>query len=407
MIFVLLFSALVIGYWLAKYPIHLKRRPQRSPSSAYLERYYESMHLLLAEQPDAAIDAFMATLDVNAETLEAHMALGVMFNKRGEIDRAIRVHQNILAHPHLSTRQILQARLALAEDYLLAGLFDRAEVLYTELSQCCEVPVAQQALIKLVDVYQQEGEWQQAINTLTVLCEHSQALQVPTNNCQQSYLGQGYDTSCRITQWRQWQVYFYCEWAQVCLLEGHEQQAQAVLAKASVIEGDITRVQILQSQLASMGNNPKQALALLQQIVLTSSLYHAVVLPLWLEAFYCIEPEGNPNRHLADIYQQQPSALLLPATAKAIAQQSGESQAITFLVSALARWEILATVHEALALLPTTAYAQITLPSILAIIEKRLAQAQGYECRVCGYQGHEHHWQCPSCKSWGAVVAKL
>lgn len=398
----------MIGFLLAKYPVHLKSTSKRVASSAYLERYYESINLLLAEQPDAAIDVLMAALDLNADTLEVHMALGVMFNKRGEIDRAIRIHQNILAHPHLSSSQMLQARLALAEDYWLAGLFDRAEVLYTELSQCCDGSVAQQALVKLVDVYQQEGEWQQAINAVKTLCQCSLAQnQAPPEYAAINSAQPNSAKPCNAAKWHQWQVYFYCELAQASLLAGHEQQAQTALAHASALEGDLTRVRILQSQLASMDNNPTQALALLQQIILTSPAYHALVLPLWLEAFYCIQPDGNPNWSLADMYQQQPSALLLPAAAKSVAEQSGEPQAIAFLVASLARWEALATVHEALTLLPPTTYAQVTLSSVLALVEKRLLQLQAYECGACGYQGHKHHWQCPSCKSWGTVAAQL
>jgi lipopolysaccharide biosynthesis regulator YciM len=124
--------------------------------------YFKGLNFLLNEQPDKAIEVFMRVLEVNSDTVETHLALGNLFRRRGEVERAIRIHQNLIARPTLDKEQRSHALLELGQDYLKAGLFDRAENLFLELAEIRAH--SEQALKLLLHIYQQEKEWEKAIS---------------------------------------------------------------------------------------------------------------------------------------------------------------------------------------------------------------------------------------------------
>jgi lipopolysaccharide biosynthesis regulator YciM len=384
LVFLLFLSALAIGYLLAKRPLDIKNRFNLSSSRVRLDPYKESLNSWMAEQPDAAIDALTATLDVNKDTLATHMALGTMLRKRGEVDRAIRIHQNILSQSSLSADQNLQARFALAEDYLKAGLFDRAEVLYTELSQVDDEHIATEALKRLVEVYQSEGEWLQAIAAADALCRVEQ--------------------STNADFWRNSQAQFFCEIAERAIERGVFSDADDALNKAQALDGDLARTLILRGKLALAEGKNNQAFELLRRVPLNFTAHNAHVLPLLIEAYNLTHPVDTLHGFLAETYQQQPSALLLPAMARATAERQSEADGINFLVEELKKWTHLECLSDVLSILPRSIYSQVPLEDLVGIVEQRLRQTQLFECQGCGYAGHEHHWQCPGCKSWGTVT---
>ena len=133
LLLILLPPAVYFGWWLAK---TLERRSVRKRSHLFNNQYFQGLNYLLNEQPDKAIQVFLELAEVNQDTVETHMALGSLFRQRGEVDRAIRFHQNIIAKPGLESSQRTQALLELGEDYMRAGLLDRAESLFSEFFRC-------------------------------------------------------------------------------------------------------------------------------------------------------------------------------------------------------------------------------------------------------------------------------
>ena len=154
----LLVFAAAVGWFFARLPDF--RRDERSESSIGAD-YLRGLNLVLNRQTDEALELFVQMARVDDETLETHFALGHLFRRRGEVDRAIRVHQNLLARPNLSETQRHQALFSLASDYLGAGLFDRAEKLFTELRS--SPTMAESALRNLVDIYERQHDWNKAI----------------------------------------------------------------------------------------------------------------------------------------------------------------------------------------------------------------------------------------------------
>ena len=142
----------------------------RGPFGKLHPDYLTGLDYLVTEQPDRALDMFLKLMDANADTIETHFALGSLYRRRGEVERAIRIHQNLLAREALAPEHREQALLALAQDYLRAGLLDRAEALFQQVS---EVPrLRASALDSLRGVYERQHEWQQALDTYRQLGPH-------------------------------------------------------------------------------------------------------------------------------------------------------------------------------------------------------------------------------------------
>ncbi|NNF96569.1 MAG: tetratricopeptide repeat protein, partial [Halobacteria archaeon] len=157
-LFFLLPIAALSGWWLGR---RSKARRQEESSLELPSSYLRGLNYLLNEQQDKAIDLFIQLLDVDNDTVETHLALGSLFRRRGEVDRAIRIHQNLIARPTLSKEQRMQALFELGQDYMRAGLLDRAETLLGELIG--NEPHTVAALQHLLDIYQQEKDWDKAI----------------------------------------------------------------------------------------------------------------------------------------------------------------------------------------------------------------------------------------------------
>src|SRR3989338_5478264 len=161
-VWVLLFFICIGVAWLLGY----RSRPkEEEPRKINLSRdYLVGLNFLLNEETDKAVDVFIKMLEVDSDTVETHLAVGKLFRRRGEVDRAIRIHQNLIARPQLEKNYREQSLFELGQDYLSAGMLDRAERIYLELVDVKEY--AAPALRALLDIYKQEKEWENAIQTV-------------------------------------------------------------------------------------------------------------------------------------------------------------------------------------------------------------------------------------------------
>ena len=164
-IFIIIVSAIL-------FYISLKSFYKKDSNSIPVE-YLQSMNYLLSEQHDKALDSFMSMVSVSKDTVETHIILGNMFRNRGEVDRAIRIHQNLIARPELEPKLRQECSLELAKDYLKSGLLDRAEIILVKLSNEIDKPV--QALNYLKEIYEIEKEWAKVIKV-------AKRIQSNTNN---------------------------------------------------------------------------------------------------------------------------------------------------------------------------------------------------------------------------------
>lgn len=219
---------------------YLARRTAPRPLPQLGPSYVKGLNYLLNEQPDKAIEVFLQMLEVDGETVETHLALGNLFRRRGEVDRAIRIHENLIARPALTSDQRWLAVQELGIDYMRSGLMDRAEGLFKELLEA-KVQV-RKALGHLMDIYQQEQDWDTAIACATDL----------RSRC-------GDDTRPMIAQ-------FHCEKAERHLAHGDGEKATESLQEARFADPDCVRSNLMEGRLAMAAGRPAEALAAYQRI---------------------------------------------------------------------------------------------------------------------------------------------
>lgn len=388
LIFVYLLLAVAIGFLLGRF---LQRRSSLAGRggnkiSGLRQSYFEGLNYLLNEQPDAAIDSFVAALDVNSETLETHFALGSLLRRRGEVERAIRVHQNLLARPSLSSHQQQQAQIELALDYMKSGLLDRAEVLFKELIGTDDLAVRVVCLERLVDIYRDEKEWDRAIETAEQLCIRKLA----RNG---SY-------------WRKLQAHFCCELAEQAISQRDWREARHRVKQALCYDRENIRAHLDLAHIEMALGDFGEAARVLKKIPPGSSLYISEALPLIGECFQRLERLDTLHKLLEDLYRQKASELLLQHLAWAKHRLYGDAIARRFVAEQLPHFVTLAPIGDMLNLFEQQVGHQPDYEQIAPIVEKTLAENSAYECQQCGFTGQQLHWCCPTCKSWGNMTAR-
>ena len=233
LLLLLLPVAVYLGWWLAR---TLDRRSSNKRNQLFSNQYFQGLNYLLNEQPDKAIQVFLELAEVNQDTVETHMALGSLFRRRGEVDRAIRFHQNIIAKPGLEPEQRTQALLELGEDYMRAGLLDRAERLFAELIETdAHTP---SALRSLLEIYQQEKDWEKAL-------EQAQRLEQVSGEHMGGVMAQ-----------------FCCEMAEAALADNDRERARRHLRQARRHDPRCIRARFVLAELSAQEGDYKAALEL-------------------------------------------------------------------------------------------------------------------------------------------------
>src|SRR5262245_49438811 len=243
-----------LGWVAARIDIkHLVRESRALPRS-----YFRGLNFLLNEQPDKAIEAFLEAARVDPETIELHFALGNLFRRRGETDRAIRVHRNLVERDNLSEEQRLHALAELGQDYLKAGLLDRAEEIFVKLRGTSR---NEEALRVLLEIYQQEKEWAKAIAIAEELPDHA-----------------GHE-------WIREVANFHCELAANALLNDQLEEGLKQLELALSVNRKCTRATILQGELALKQGDPAAAIEHWKRIEQQNPVYLALIADKLMEAY--------------------------------------------------------------------------------------------------------------------------
>jgi len=337
--------------------------------------YLKGLNFLLNEQTDQALEHFLRMVRVDDKTIETHFALGSLFRRRGEMDRAIRIHQNIIARPDLASEQRDQALFSLAKDYLAAGLLDRAEKIFSRLAEGSRYQV--QALESLGRIYEQERDWEKAIDAgqrLEVLSGRSLALQI---------------------------AHYYCELAEAAAAESNYASARDHVKKAQsgrprTMRGALTRAHIARD----MGDN-KTALKLYHRIIDENTYLIAEALPEIVSIYEGENATGDLERALKSLLAKNPETSSLIAYA-AIVNDLGGIPAIDHCVEQYMLNE--PTLGEFVELQRLSEGDKGSHDSALAKVRgalSKLARATPrYQCQECGFSSQRLLWQCPSCRDW-------
>jgi lipopolysaccharide biosynthesis regulator YciM len=375
----LLFLAAALGYFFARYGDD-EEGDIPAPSSRLNADYIKGLNFLLNEQPDKALEVFMRMVEVDDETLETHFALGSLFRRRGEVDRAIRVHQNIIARPNLGNMHREHAVVSLAEDYLSAGLFDRAETLFKELRSSPEFQV--RALQKLVRIYEVTHDWEPAIEAYREL--EKLAPEPGSVDCTSHY---------------------YCELAENAVAERDFAKARELLAKALSGPGGSSRAQIAMAALAQETGDHQEAISIICDVMDSEPRLVGELVPRLAASCRAIDDQALLTRCLEKVRDSSRQASRAIALATIYDADICNATALECLLEYVIADPILSS------LISPGQFEQggeqerkQALDRIRAGLARLFPPGHRYSCTECGYLSSQLLWQCPGCRSWETVT---
>ncbi|MFO1407548.1 MAG: tetratricopeptide repeat protein [Steroidobacteraceae bacterium] len=337
------------------------------------ERYLEGLRFLLDDKPERALEVFLSLAATDDEAIDTHFALGSLYRRRGEVDRAIRVHQHLADRPGLDARHRDAALTELARDYFRAGLYDRAEKLFLELAETGREPAV--ALGHLVRIHELQHDWEQA----AAMHERLRAVGVP-------------DQPGAI-------AHYWCELADTAIAQRDLEAAAGYLKTAQKEHRESGRVAILLGDLARLQGDPALALQCYRRVVRRSFHLLPLVLPRLAEATRQAGDAGAFDETLREL----------------LCSGLGNRSEIAYAAIVSGYYDdpvILGCVRELIAtdsdlrdltgaLLPPGAEPdEPQLRAVAGALRNVVLRHARYRCSVCGIDGSTFLWQCPGCRSW-------
>ncbi|HSG11969.1 MAG TPA: lipopolysaccharide assembly protein LapB [Gammaproteobacteria bacterium] len=356
-----------------------KGKAGRCADSILGPEYIKGLNYLLNEQQDKAIDVFIRMLEVNSDTVETHLALGNLFRKRGEVDRAIRIHQNLAARPGLQDEQRMDALLELGQDYMKAGLFDRAEGLFRELNE--NSVHLSSVLPLLLDIYQQEKDWQNAI----VIAG------------QMGFVG---EQSARAVI-----AQFCCELAENARATEDIDAALKYLDEAGKYHPHCARARLIRASIARQQGDCEAALKAYVQVVEMD----IDLLPVVLDDMHACHAElGTLPAMISFLRNTIPKyAGISPVLklADIVAEEQGEQMAAAFIAGELGLRPSVRGLSRFIdfSLAGSDGAARENLMILKNMTDQLLENKPVYACANCGFSGKTLHWNCPGCRQWNTI----
>jgi len=363
-------------------------RQQSKEARRLPDAYFRGLNHLLNEESDRAIDAFVDVVRLDPEAAELHFALGNLFRRRGETDRAIRVHEHLAGRMDLAVNVRDQAQYELGQDYLKAGLLDRAEEVFTRLAPTA---LASRAAFCRLEIAQTERDWPRAIalgrEWLAIPIER---LEIAEREKRQVVA--------------QWIVHFYCE----------QVSEAALLAAAAMPEGERhPRVLQLTAEFARQRGDFAAAVAAWMVLGEAAPIYLAPVAPQVLDDWRNAGRLEEGIHWLEDCHQREPSSDFVQAIARSRLALNGLSAAQTWATRALAERPSLRGLESLLALREGStpngqpanaggASSALSDALIRQLMRPQLQRVARYRCLQCGFEGRQFHWHCPGCHRWAS-----
>ena len=337
--------------------------------------YLKGLNFLLNEQTDQALEHFLKMVRVDDKTIETHFALGSLFRRRGEVDRAIRIHQNIIARPDLAAEQGDQALYSLARDYQAAGLLDRAENLFARLAGGSRYQV--QSLERLCRIYEQEKDWEKAIEAghrLERIGGRSLALQI---------------------------AHYYCELAEAAASDKDYSAARRFVRKAQTDRRRTLRSALIRAHIATAMNDTATALSLYHRIIDEHTYLIAETLPE-IVAIYSSEAKLDELDAAIRAMTEDDPAMSTLVAYTSIVNDIGGIPVIDEVVEQYVLNEPTLAEFVDLERLATApgGEEQGILEKLRRALRKLAASTPRYQCQECGFSSQRLLWQCPSCRSW-------
>jgi len=367
--------AAVSGWWVAKRE-YASREGNCTTNSA---KYVKGLNYLLDDNPDKAIEIFVRMAEVDKDTAETHLALGNLFRHRGEVARAIPIHRNLIASETLTSQQRNRAVLELGEDYMRAGLFDRAEILFKELVGQPEYTAM--ALARLVDIYEQEKDWKQAI----VHCDRLENITGQSKRLETAH--------------------YCCELAEEALRRNDHSKAQELLQRALIRDPNGARASIMRGRMAMNDGNYATAIVAFQAVEHQNRSYFSEIITPLSQCYAALGRQAELIEYLRDVQRRDHTGRITDALAELLLEHQGEEAALQFLETELQAYPTFLGMRRLVELKLTHCQGSdySDLSTLYRISKHMLNGSARYKCDSCGFIGKFLHWCCPSCKKWSGV----
>jgi lipopolysaccharide biosynthesis regulator YciM len=360
-----------LGWIAARIDIkHLLRESRALPLS-----YFRGLNFLLNEQPDKAIESFIEVVKVDPQTVDLHFALGSLFRRQGEIDRAIRMHQNLLDRPDLPADKRQAAVFELAQDFHRAGLLDRAEELFTRLEGS---PFEHPSLGFLLQIYEQEKDWPKAI----AVTKRMEGI------AKQPYFKEIAN--------------YYCELAQAALLKADFDAARGYLAQATAEYRACARATMLLGDIEAQQGKLPAAIEIWQRIESQNPAFLSLVAERLADAYRKTGNAPQGLRVLRSYQQQYPSLDLLNTVFTLTLAEEGSEAAGNLIKEELTRNPTLLGLDRLLEaqLLVAPAERRHDLELVKQLVGQHIKRLGLYKCDQCGFRARQYYWRCPGCGKW-------
>ena len=370
-----------LGWMAARWDLRLENRMDERERLRQQRSTFKGLSLLLNEQPDQAIETLVKIAQLDPETVELHFSLGNLFRRRGETERAIRVHQHLANRDDLKPRDRDHAAYELGRDFLRAGLLDRAEA---SLNRVGEGKYAAPAKESLLEMYQVERDWQKAI----IAAQELESLQ---NKSHQTEIAQ-----------------FHCELGQEALRRQDLTGAEQSITRALQAVPNHARALILQGDYLMAMDRPAQAIETWGVIAKLHPAYMHLLADRWMLAHNNLNKAEEGLDRLVDLLKTQASGELLDIVHKHLTQLRGYHVAETMLVEvmqsspSLSALSKLAETRLALAQSNGSDDKVAEIKAILGLLKQRTTSLARYTCGNCGFRARRFYWQCPGCNHWEA-----
>ncbi len=376
-LFLLLPIAAAYGWYMGNRSAQQDKQKQSNQIS---RQYVTGLNLLLSDQSDKAVDHFIELLQVDNETIDTHLALGNLFRSRGEVDRAIRIHQNLISRSGLTIDQKNIALQQLAKDYMVSGFLDRAEKIFEQLVD--EPEHKEAALYQLVSIYQQTREWEKAIHYANVLVKSGKRRM-------RAAIG-----------------HFWCELAMQQKAEGNNEKATQYFKKALQEDKRCVRASIALGRQYLEKQDYRQTINYLSQVLDQDSDFISEVLPTLAECYHHLAQEDELLDFLRQCIASKAGVSAELMLAELVAQHEGAGSAQEMLTRQLVKNPTMKGFYRLMdyhLMEAEEGRAKESLGTLQKLVGEQLKVKPHYRCRKCGFSTHSLYWHCPSCKGWGTI----
>ena len=369
---------IAIGFlWLLFRTKQSHKRQQSTLSS----EYFKGLNYLLNDEQGKALDVFVKLVESNWDTIDMQFTLGKIYRKNGEMDKAIKIHQGLIARPSLPEHYRSAILQELGYDYLGAGWFDRAEGLFKEV--LIQDKKSGEARHNLILIYQQEKDWFKAIEIAVDLYAENPSVIGPMI------------------------AHYYCELAEVCKTKGDITQLLNNAEKALKYDAACVRASILLADQAKATGDDKKAIELYQAIEKQDAESMILVIDSLRECYDKLSLQDKLYEYLVALQGRHENLFLQNVIASVLENSQGKQAAIDYLSNKIKRQPSLAGMKKLIAYKQDEIGSDEVFSDLTTALSVMLKDSVEYRCQKCGFSTNTHYWLCPSCNNWGSVKPSI